>query len=109
MTSMEWATATKRSFLAPSSRQTPVLGRQVRVLRVTGRPGYLHQRCSQPLIALGGAAALALAPTLVVARRHAHPGAQMTGRRKLLHVGADLCQDVLRGTLGDPRHFHEPR
>src|SRR5438093_9081059 len=54
------------SFLTTPSGQATILGGQVGVLRVARRPGGLHQRRPQPLVAFARLAGLTFARTLAV-------------------------------------------
>src|SRR5215471_12461828 len=74
------------ALLAPSRRQTPEARGQEAVFGMTGRLSCQHQRTSQPAIAFGGSATPSLAGTLVVARGHPCPQAQVPLGGKHLHV-----------------------
>src|SRR5262245_22668955 len=106
---MPWATATM-AFLSPrrlTSRR--YWRREVAVTFAHGAPGTLHEGLAQDPVRETGAAAQALAGTLVVARAEARPGGRMARGGKAAHVTAELGDDRLGGAAGDPRDGVEAR
>src|SRR5215475_4110845 len=105
---MLWATATM-AFLSArrlTSRGTAPRGRSSVCTR---RPGTLHEGLAQDPVREAGAAAQALAGTLVVARAEARPGGRMARGGKAAHVTAEFGDDRLRGAAGHPRDGVEAR
>src|SRR4029450_12359604 len=108
MTRMLWATATM-AFLSPrrlTSRR--YYGREVAVAFADGAAGTLHERRAQCRVGEAGAAAQALAGTLVVARAEAGPGGGMVGGREARHVDAQLGGDHLGGAARDSGNRIKP-
>ena len=111
------ATATN-AFRSPPSARAKELAARIRLLRVTGRPGHLHQRRTQPADYPWSCDRFPLTRTFVVARRHPHPRTQVGRRWELVHVRADFRQDVLGGESArrcreplpaEARLYHRPR
>src|SRR5262249_2164913 len=89
-------------LVAAALDQAAVLGGEVGVAFADGAPGALDQGLPQAAVGKPGAAAQALAGTLVVARAEARPGRRMAGGGKAAHVTAELGDDRLGGAAGGP-------
>src|SRR5215472_3192812 len=97
-------------LLVPAALDQPaVLSREVAVAFAHGAPGTLHEGLAQDPVREAGAAAQALAGTLVVARAEARPGGRMARGGKAAHVTAEFRDDRLRGAAGHPRDGVEAR
>jgi hypothetical protein len=91
-------------FLRPaSSAQSHELRVEVGGLSARSGPAALNECGLQPGGTRAQAGRAALAGTFVVARAQTGPRAQMRGRGKPAHVGADLRQDDLSAQFADPR------
>src|SRR5262249_38651428 len=89
--------------------QPAVLRREVAVAFADGAPGTLDEGLAQDPVREAGAAAQALAGTLVVARAETRPGSRMAGGGKAAHVTAEFGDDRLGGAAGHPRDGVEAR
>ena len=94
----------EHACLAPSGGHASVLGCQVCLLGFRRHMGRLHQHLAQPSTALGGLAAEARAPTVVMARAHARSGGQRLGTREPCYVRTNFGQQDLRRPLTDSRN-----
>src|SRR6516162_4870830 len=99
---MEAATA-QTAFFTASGAQPHELRVEVGGLSARSGPAALNERGLQPGGTRAQAGRAALASALVVARAQPGPGAQVRGRGKPAHVGADLRQDDLGAEFADPR------
>src|ERR1700724_1525947 len=92
-------------FLRPASSAQPhELRVEVGGLSACRGPSALDEYGLQPRGTGAQAGRAALAGAFVVARAQAGPGAQMRGRGKPAHVGADLRPDNLGAQFADPRY-----
>lgn len=80
-----------------------ILRAEIRSFGAGGRPRRLHQRLSQPWVALAYPTALALAGALVVPRAQSRPGSEVRGTPKAAHVRSDLGHHRLSRRLAHPR------
>src|SRR5262245_9715003 len=96
-------------LVAAPPDEPAVLRREVAVPCANGAAGALDERRAQRAVGEAGAAAQALAGTLVIARAEARPGGRMARGGKAAHVTAELGDDRLGGAAGDPRDGVEAR
>ena len=74
----------------------------------TAPRGALDEGLAQDAVGEAGAAAQALAGTLVVARAEARPGGRMAGGREARHVAAEFGDDHLGRAARDAGNGVEP-
>jgi hypothetical protein len=95
-------------LVAAALDQAAVLGGEVGVAFAGRAPGALDQGLPQAAVGKPGAAAQALAGTLVVAGAEVRPGRGMAGGGKATHVAAEFGEDGLGRPARDARNGVEP-